>query len=171
CALPISPRNSGASRRAIPVAGVTVVKICVVTDSNRPRHSLDDNFDDDRPLDLEPQHGAHEGPVDAEFEDAEYSDYDADGYESYDAGYGEHGDYADHDDEYAGYGDYDDESAAAAQRHHEAGRRRIGGAAVAGAAGAGAAGAGAGSAGATAAGAGAGEAGSGAAAGEPGGQV
>lgn len=163
------------------MAGVTVVKICVVTDSNRPRHSLDDNFDDDRPLDLEPQHGAHEGPVDAEFEDAKYSDYDADGYESYDDGYaeyedydgddGEHGDYADHDDEYAGYGDYDDESAAAAQRHHEAGRRRIGGAAVAGAAGAGAAGAGAGSAGATAAGAGAGEAGSGAAAGEPGGQV
>ena len=91
------------------MAGVTVVKICVVTDSNRPRHSLDDNFDDDRPLDLEPQHGAHEGPVDAEFEDAEYSDYDADGYESYDDGYaeyedydgddGEHGDYADHDDE------------------------------------------------------------------------
>ncbi|TYR16606.1 LytR family transcriptional regulator [Corynebacterium urealyticum] len=174
------------------MAGVTVVKICVVTDSNRPRHSLDENFDDDRPLNLEPQHGAHQGPVDAEFEDAEYSDYDADGYdadgyESYDDGYGEHedyaagyagyhdGDYAEYDDEYAEYEDeygdseyedYDDESAAAAQRHHEAGRRRIGGAAVAGAAGAGAAGAaGAGSAGAT----GAGEAG--AAAGEPGGQV
>ncbi|WP_262368709.1 LytR C-terminal domain-containing protein [Corynebacterium urealyticum] len=163
-----------------------------MTDSNRPRHSLDENFDDDRPLNLEPQHGAHQGPVDAEFEDAEYSDYDADGYdadgyESYDDGYGEHedyaagyagyhdGDYAEYDDEYAEYEDeygdseyedYDDESAAAAQRHHEAGRRRIGGAAVAGAAGAGAAGAaGAGSAGAT----GAGEAG--AAAGEPGGQV
>lgn len=189
------------------MAGVTVVKICVVTDSNRPRHSLDENFDDDRPLNLEPQHGAHEDPVDAEFEDAEYSDYYADGYEgSYDDGYGEHedyaagyaghhdgdygehGDYAVYDDEYAEYEgeygdgeyeDYDDESAAAAQRHHEAGRRRIGGAAVAGAAGAGAAGvAGAGSAGATAAGAGsgvgAGEAGAGAAgaaAGEPGGQV
>lgn len=145
------------------MAGVTVVKICVVTDSNRPRHSLDENFDDDRPLNLEPQHGAHEDPVDAEFEDAEYSDYDADGYEgSYDDGYGEHedyaagyaghhdgygehGDYAVYDDEYAEYEeeygdgeyeDYDDESAAAAQRHHEAGRRRIGGAAVAGAAGA-----------------------------------
>lgn len=170
------------------MAGVTVVNICVVTDSNRPRHSLDDNFDDDRPLNLEPQHGAHEDPVDAEFEDAEYSDYDADGYdgyESYDDGYaeyedydgddGEHGAYAEYDDEYGDeygeYEDYDDGSAAAAQRHHEAGRRRIGGAAVAGAAGAGAAGAGAGSAGATAAGAGAGEAGSGAAAGEPGGQV
>ena len=184
------------------MAGVIVVKICVVTDSNRPRHSLDENFDDDRPLNLEPQHGAHEDPVDAEFEDAEYSDYDADGYEgSYDDGYGEHedyaagyaghhdgygehGDYAVYDDEYAEYEeeygdgeyeDYDDESAAAAQRHHEAGRRRIGGAAVAGAAGAGAAGAaGAGSAGATGAGAGAGEAGAGAAgaaAGEPGGQV
>lgn len=170
------------------MAGVTVVKICVVTDSNRPRHSLDENFDDDRPLNLESQHGAHEDPVDAEFEDAEYSDYDADGYDdgyegSYDDGYAEHedyaagyaghhdGDYAEYDDEYAEYEDYDDESAAAAtQRHHEAGRRRIGGAAVAGAAGAGAAGAaGAGSAGAT--GAGAGEAGSGAAAGEPGGQV
>ncbi|WP_246821300.1 LytR C-terminal domain-containing protein [Corynebacterium sp. HMSC27B11] len=146
-----------------------------MTDSNRPRHSLDENFDDDRPLNLEPQHGAHEDPVDAEFEDAEYSDYDADGYDgSYDDGYGEHedyaagyagyhdGDYAEYDDEYAeyedeygdgeyeDYDDYDDESAAAAQRHHEAGRRRIGGAAVAGAAGAGAAGA---------------------AAGEPGGQV
>lgn len=170
------------------MAGVTVVKICVVTDSNRPRHSLDENFDDDRPLNLEPQHGAHEDPVDAEFEDAEYSEYDADGYddgygehEDYAAGYaghhdgdyGQHGDYAEYDDEYAeyedeygagDYEDYDDESAAAAQRHHEAGRRRIGGAAVAGA----------GSAGATGAGAGAGEAGAGAAgaaAGEPGGQV
>lgn len=186
---------------------MTVVKICVVTDSNRPRHSLDENFDDDRPLNLEPQHGAHEDPVDAEFEDAEYSDYDADGYDgSYDDGYGEHedyaagyagyhdgdyaehGDYAEYDDEYAeyedeygdgeyedyeDYEDYDDESAAAAQRHHEAGRRRIGGAAVAGAAGAGAAGAaGAGSAGATAVGAGeAGSGAAGAAAGEPGGQV
>lgn len=166
------------------MAGVTVVKICVVTDSNRPRHSLDDNFDDDRPLNLEPQHGAHQGPVDAEFEDAEYSDYDADGYdadgyESYDDGYAEyedygddyaeHGDYAEYDeygDEYAEYEDDEDESAAAAQRHHEAGRRRIGGAAVAGAAGVGAAGAGAGAAGATADGAGAG-----AATGEPGGQV
>lgn len=163
---------------------MTVVNICVVTDSNRPRHSLDDNFDDDRPLNLEPQHGAHEDPVDAEFEDAEYSDYDADGYdgyESYDDGYaeyedydgddGEHGAYAEYDDEYGDeygeYEDYDDDSAAAAQRHHEAGRRRIGGAAVAGAAGAGAAGAaGAGSAGAAASGTGAG-----AAAGEPGGQV
>lgn len=159
-----------------------------MTDSNRPRHSLDENFDDDRPLNLEPQHGAHEDPVDAEFEDAEYSEYDADGYddgygehEDYAAGYaghhdgdyGQHGDYAEYDDEYAeyedeygagDYEDYDDESAAAAQRHHEAGRRRIGGAAVAGA----------GSAGATGAGAGAGEAGAGAAgaaAGEPGGQV
>lgn len=160
------------------MAGVTVVKICVVTDSNRPRHSLDDNFDDDRPLNLEPQHGAHQGPVDAEFEDAEYSDYDADGYdadgyESYDDGYAEYEDYGDdyaeydeYGDEYAEYEDDEDESAAAAQRHHEAGRRRIGGAAVAGAAGVGAAGAGAGSAGATADGAGAG-----AAAGEPGGQV
>lgn len=163
------------------MAGVTVVNICVVTDSNRPRHSLDDNFDDDRPLNLEPQHGAHEDPVDAEFEDAEYSDYDADGYdgyESYDDGYaeyedydgddGEYGAYAEYDDEYGDeygeYEDYDDDSAAAAQRHHEAGRRRIGGAAVAGAAGAGAAGAG--SAGAAASGTGAG-----AAAGEPGGQV
>lgn len=163
---------------------MTVVNICVVTDSNRPRHSLDDNFDDDRPLNLEPQHGAHEDPVDAEFEDAEYSDYDADGYdgyESYDDGYaeyedydgddGEYGAYAEYDDEYGDeygeYEDYDDDSAAAAQRHHEAGRRRIGGAAVAGAAGAGAAGAaGAGSAGAAASGTGAG-----AAAGEPGGQV
>ena len=158
------------------MAGVTVVNICVVTDSNRPRHSLDDNFDDDRPLNLEPQHGAHEDPVDAEFEDAEYSDYDADGYdgyESYDDGYaeyedydgddGEYGAYAEYDDEYGDeygeYEDYDDDSAAAAQRHHEAGRRRIGGAAVAGAAGAG-------SAGAAASGTGAG-----AAAGEPGGQV
>ncbi|WP_300611911.1 LytR C-terminal domain-containing protein [Corynebacterium sp.] len=136
-----------------------------MTDSNRPRHSLDENFDDDRPLNLEPQHGAHEDPVDAEFEDAEYSDYDADGYDDgYEGSYGEHedsaagyaghhdGDYGEHGDydEYAEYEDYDDESAAAAQRHHEAGRRRIGGAAVAGAAGAGAAGA---------------------AAGEPGGQV
>src|SRR5699024_1151532 len=160
----------------------------VVTDSNRPRHSLDENFDDDRPLNLEPHHGVHEDPIDAEFEDAEYSDsdYDADGYEgSYDDGYGEHedyaagyaghhdgdygehGDYAEYDDEYAEYEgeygdgeyeDYDDESAAAAQRHHEAGRRRIGGAAVAGAG----SGVGAGEAGAGAAGA---------AAGEPGGQV
>lgn len=176
------------------MAGVTVVKICVVTDSNRPRHSLDENFDDDRPLNLEPQHGAHEDPVDAEFEDAEYSGYDADGYDDgYEGSYGEHedyaagyaghhdGDYGEHGDydEYAEYEDYDDESAAAAQRHNEAGRRRIGGAAVAGAAGAGAAGAaGAGSAGATGAGAdsgvGAGETGAGAAgaaAGEPGGQV
>ena len=61
--------ESGASRRVAAVAGVTVVKICVVTDSNRPRHSLDENFDDDRPLNLEPHHGVHEDPIDAEFED------------------------------------------------------------------------------------------------------
>lgn len=139
------------------MAGVTVVKIGVVTDSNRPRHSLDDNFDDGRPLNLESQHGAYEDPVEAEFQDAEYSHYDADGYED---GYAEYEGYGAR---YAGYHhgeyeDYDDKSIAA-QRHHEAGRRRIGGAAVAGAAGAGAAGAaGAGSAGTTAAGAGAGEA-------------
>src|SRR5699024_12037379 len=89
------------------------------------RHSLDENFDDDRPLNLEPHHGVHEDPIDAEFEDAEYSDsdYDADGYEgSYDDGYGEHEDYAagyagHHDGDYGEHGDYADHDDERSEEH------------------------------------------------------
>lgn len=148
-----------------------------MTDSNRPRHSFDDYSDDDRPLDLGSEPASR-----GESQGGRHHLGDEPEPDAPRGAYGEPG------------SEFDDSPEDAERRHHEAGRRRIGGAAAGAVAGAGAAGAGAAGARAGAAGnqaspggrgadapaeadgaagepAGAAAGGAGAAAGEPGGAV